>query len=224
MEVITDGLLITGTLFAGIYCWVLSGRVRALKSLESGLGGAIVTLTRQIELARATLDEARKASSDSGKDLEDLVSRAEAASRQLRLLMAAANKEPVRREARRPETEAAAPSDPAPAETRIAVRTGPSAPEGSGDPSWSAASLEIFATRKRPQLGPRLVPARVQEPQSDHIPARLEDAGPPDLPKPRKMSPLDTVLRRRGAAEKPALGSEADLMAALTALAAGAER
>ena len=39
-----NGLLIAGTLFAGLYCYVLAGRVRALKSLDSGLGGSIVTL------------------------------------------------------------------------------------------------------------------------------------------------------------------------------------
>ena len=59
MDLLMDGLLMAATLFAGIYCWVLARRVEALKSLDQGLGGAIVTLTRQIELARTTLDEAR---------------------------------------------------------------------------------------------------------------------------------------------------------------------
>ena len=59
MDLLMNGLLMAATLFAGGYCWVLARRVRDLKSLDSGLGGAIVTLTRQIELARATLEEAR---------------------------------------------------------------------------------------------------------------------------------------------------------------------
>ena len=59
MDVLMNGLLLAATLFAGGYCWVLAGRVRELKSLDRGLGGAIVTLTRQIELARGTLEEAR---------------------------------------------------------------------------------------------------------------------------------------------------------------------
>ena len=54
MDVIMDGLLLAASLFAALYCWVLSRRVRALQSLDAGLGGAIVTLTRQIELARAS--------------------------------------------------------------------------------------------------------------------------------------------------------------------------
>jgi hypothetical protein len=61
MDVLMDGLLATATLFAGGYCFVLARRVNDLKSLDKGLGGAIVTLTRQVELARTTLEEARAA-------------------------------------------------------------------------------------------------------------------------------------------------------------------
>ena len=52
MDLLMNGLLLAATLFAGGYCWVLARRVRDLKSLDRGLGGSIVTLTRQIELAR----------------------------------------------------------------------------------------------------------------------------------------------------------------------------
>ena len=64
MDLLMNGLLMAATLFAGGYCWVLGRRVQDLKSLDRGLGGSIVTLTRQIELARMTLDEARTASKD----------------------------------------------------------------------------------------------------------------------------------------------------------------
>lgn len=94
MDVIMDGLLIAATLFAGTYCWVLSRRVRALKSLDSGLGAAIVTLTRQIELARGTLDEARSGARETRQDLVQLTARADAASAQLRLLLAAVERRP----------------------------------------------------------------------------------------------------------------------------------
>lgn len=90
MDLLMNGLLTVATLFAGGYCWVLARRVRELKSLDKGLGGAIVTLTRQIELARATLDEARASSKASKAELGQLVSRADAAAGQLRLLLAAA--------------------------------------------------------------------------------------------------------------------------------------
>ena len=90
MDLLMNGLLMAATLFAGGYCWVLARRVRDLKSLDSGLGGAIVTLTRQVELARTTLDEARAASRDTRQDLAQLVAKADGAAGQLRLLIAAA--------------------------------------------------------------------------------------------------------------------------------------
>jgi hypothetical protein len=90
MDLLMNGLLTVATLFAGGYCWVLARRVRDLKSLDKGLGGAIVTLTRQIELARATLEEARGASKSTRDELQQLVARADAAAGQLRLLLAAA--------------------------------------------------------------------------------------------------------------------------------------
>ena len=102
MDLLMNGLLTVATLFAGGYCWVLARRVRDLKSLDKGLGGAIVTLTRQIELARTTLDEARAASKTSKDELQQLVARADAAAGQLRLLLAAApavRRAPARRAA-----------------------------------------------------------------------------------------------------------------------------
>ena len=90
MDLLMNGLLMAGTLFAGGYCWVLARRVRDLKSLDSGLGGAIVMLTRQVELARTTLEEARASSRDSRIELSQLIARADGAAGQLKLLIAAA--------------------------------------------------------------------------------------------------------------------------------------
>ena len=90
MDLLMNGLLMAATLFAGGYCWVLARRVQDLKSLDRGLGGAIVTLTRQVELARTTLDEARASSRDTRHDLAQLVAKADGAAGQLKLLLAAA--------------------------------------------------------------------------------------------------------------------------------------
>ena len=112
MDLLMNGLLMAATLFAGGYCWVLARRVRDLKSLDKGLGGAIVTLTRQVELARTTLDEARAASSDTRQDLAQLVAKADGAAGQLRMLIAAA---PVPPPAAAPRAAAApAPGRPSP--------------------------------------------------------------------------------------------------------------
>jgi hypothetical protein len=90
MDLLMNGLLIAATISAGGYCWVLARRVQDLKSLDRGLGGSIVSLTRQVELARLTLEEARAASSDSRQDLVQLVKRADVAAGHLRTLIAAA--------------------------------------------------------------------------------------------------------------------------------------
>ena len=90
MSILMDGLLMAASLFAGGYCWVLARRVRALKDLDSGLGGSIVSLTRQIELARSTLDEARSTARDNRHELDQLIARADSAASQLKLLLGAA--------------------------------------------------------------------------------------------------------------------------------------
>ncbi|MFT3974360.1 MAG: DUF6468 domain-containing protein [Amaricoccus sp.] len=90
MDLLMNGLLLAATCFAGTYCWVLARRVRDLKSLDKGLGGAIVTLTRQVELARTTLEEARTSSRDTRTELSKMVQQADTAANQLRLLIAAA--------------------------------------------------------------------------------------------------------------------------------------
>jgi hypothetical protein len=88
MTVIMDGLLVAATIFAGTYCWVLSRRVRALMDLDKGLGGAITTMTRQIEQAKLALDEAKAAGRGNREELQALIGKADAAAVQLRLLMA----------------------------------------------------------------------------------------------------------------------------------------
>jgi hypothetical protein len=124
MDLLMNGLLMAASLFAGGYCWVLARRVRDLKSLDKGLGAAIVTLTRQIELARVTLEEARSSSRDTRQELAQLVAKADAAGSQLRLLLAAAPKPspaaPI---------QAAADPPPKPSPGTEPVATAPSLPE-----------------------------------------------------------------------------------------------
>lgn len=89
MTLITDGLLLAAAVFAGAYCFVLSRRLRALRDLDSGLGAAIMQMTRSLEDARRALEEAKATSRDGNKELKDLIIRAEAASGQLRILLSA---------------------------------------------------------------------------------------------------------------------------------------
>lgn len=216
MDLIMDGLLTAATLFAGAYCWVLAGRVRALKSLDGGLGGAIVTLTRQIELARATLDEARGASRETRQDLSQLTARADAAAAQLRLLLAAIEKVPA----------------PPPAVALPQAATAPQAaamPAPVAEPAPAAlAQVDDLAARRREIAAPRLVSLAEPEDEEPEAPPPLRaDDGTASLPKPRRTLPLDGLLRRRAApaADTPRVAaSESELIAALSAIAAGGER
>jgi hypothetical protein len=174
---------------------VLARRVRDLQSLDKGLGGSIVTLTRQVELARGTLEEARGAAKESKHDLAQLVARADAAAAQLRLLLAAAG--PGVATARpRPEPVAAEPkAAPAPEPAPV----GPPAPAGP----------------------PRLAVAFPPEPAAE-APARAARPMLSEVPKPREMPRLDGLLRRRSAPESGA--GEDDLIEALRLIASGGER
>jgi len=85
MELIADGLLIAGAMTAALYCWVLSRRLNALKSMDKGLGGAIAGLSARVEQTRSSLSDTKAAA----RDLAALTARAEAAARRMELLLAA---------------------------------------------------------------------------------------------------------------------------------------
>ncbi len=196
MDLLMNGLLVAASLFAGGYCWVLGRRVRDLKALDRGLGGAIVTLTRQIELARTTLDEAKASSKDTRQDLAQLVAKAEGAANQLRLLLAAA------------------PVVPSPAAQAPAAALSIAPPSAPPFPTIAAAP-------KAPE--PPAVPhiRAVPDPEPEEAP--VPHAAPPQLaevPKPRTLAPIENPLRRRDDPDAPQ-ASEDDILEALSALAGG---
>lgn len=88
MELIANGLLLAGTAAAAFYCYVLARRVKALTDLDTGLGGAITALSRQVEEMRASVDLAKKVSGSSAKELVAMTARAEIAAGRLELLLA----------------------------------------------------------------------------------------------------------------------------------------
>ena len=166
MDLLMNGLLMAATLFAGGYCWVLARRVRDLKSLDNGLGGAIVTLTRQIELARTTLDEARAASRDTRQDLAQLVAQADGAAGQLRCCS------PRR------------PSRPPPPRPPCRRRRRPSPAGGAAPADRSAPEPAPVVPRSAP------TPARAGDaaaPRAAHL---------TEVPKPRALAPIENPLRR----------------------------
>lgn len=88
MDLIANGLLLAGTLAAVFYCYILSRRVKGLTDLDAGLGGAITTLSRQVDEMKASFDSAKQVSGASAKELVAMTARAEIAAGRLELLLA----------------------------------------------------------------------------------------------------------------------------------------
>lgn len=87
MGLIADVLLIAGALGAAFYCMILARRIKALSSLDSGLGGAISALSDQVDEIRSSVKAATQASGASMKDLKEVTNRAEIAAGRLELLL-----------------------------------------------------------------------------------------------------------------------------------------
>ncbi|MHA3915583.1 hypothetical protein [Halovulum sp. GXIMD14793] len=88
MEFIADGLLIAAAGTAALYCWVLSRKLNDLRNLDKGLGGAIASLSAQVDETHASLLEAKKSTLERTKHLSELTSRAEIAAGRLEMLLA----------------------------------------------------------------------------------------------------------------------------------------
>jgi len=185
MELIMDGLLMAGTVFAGTYCWVLSRRVRELKDLDNGLGGAITTMTRQLGQAQTALEAAKGMSRESQQELAELTRRAESAAGQLKILLAAV-REP-----------------------------------GEARPAYPAAPAASRERPPAPNVAPKAAPIRPMALSEVTRPSRTlrgkDDTS--SVPKPRQAISIEGFLGRPKIT--PAPRSEADLIAALDALAAG---
>ncbi|MFD1913628.1 hypothetical protein [Halodurantibacterium flavum] len=89
MQIISDLLLVSGSIAAAGYCLVLSHRLRRFTRLEGGMGGAIAVLSSQVEELTRVLRRAEAASKASAGALDSQVSKATAAANRLELLLAA---------------------------------------------------------------------------------------------------------------------------------------
>lgn len=89
MDLIADGLLVAGALGAAFYCFVLSRRLTRFNDLENGVGGAVAVLSAQVDDLTKALDRARRGADRETEKLAELTERAEAAAKQLELMMAA---------------------------------------------------------------------------------------------------------------------------------------
>jgi hypothetical protein len=110
MALIADILMSAGAFAAAIYCYVLSGRLRRIQTLEGGLGGAIAVLSAQVDDMTRALEKARGAATSSAGNLEGLTLRGEQVAARLELLVASMHDLPE------PGFEAASGHEPAPSE------------------------------------------------------------------------------------------------------------
>ena len=88
MTMIADMLLMAGAVGAGLYCFVLSRRLRRFNDLEKGVGGAVAVLSAQVDDLTRTLTRAHGTATSSVRTLAGVTDRAEAAAKQLELLLA----------------------------------------------------------------------------------------------------------------------------------------
>lgn len=88
MELIADILLVSGASGAAFYCVILSRKLSRLNDLETGVGGAIATLSSQVTEMTKTMARAQKTASESANTLTTLTDRAENVARRLELLVA----------------------------------------------------------------------------------------------------------------------------------------
>lgn len=88
MQFLSDILLIFGSCFVGLYCLVLSRRVRKLNDLEKGVGGAIAVLSTQVDEMNKVLVLAKERAASSSQSLETLTERAQQVAGRLEVLVA----------------------------------------------------------------------------------------------------------------------------------------
>ncbi len=88
MLLIADVLMVGGALGAGLYCYILSRRLRRFTDLEKGVGGAVAVLSMQVDDLTKTLSRAQTTAQTSVGELEAVSKRAELAREKLQLLMA----------------------------------------------------------------------------------------------------------------------------------------
>ncbi len=123
MELIADIFLVAGALGAGLYCFVLSRRLKRFTDLEKGVGGAVAVLSTQADELKKSLGAAREASDQSGEVLKELTQRAESVAQRLELMMASMH------DVVPPEEKAAKTAEPEPAKTAKETIAKPEADE-----------------------------------------------------------------------------------------------
>lgn len=86
---LSDILLAFAALGAGLYCFVLSRRILRLSRMDEGVGGAIASLSNQVDEMQALLTQTRKAMEKARSDLQETTEKAVEIGQELEVLIAA---------------------------------------------------------------------------------------------------------------------------------------
>ncbi|MCA8869512.1 MAG: hypothetical protein KDA67_12735 [Rhodobacteraceae bacterium] len=87
MSLIADALLLSAAIAAALYCRILALRLKRLGDTDKGLGGAISTLSVQVDEMKAALNRVSITASQKALEMERLVARGDIAARRLELLL-----------------------------------------------------------------------------------------------------------------------------------------
>ncbi|MGP9789378.1 hypothetical protein [Roseinatronobacter sp. NSM] len=90
MAILVDIAVALGAFLAAAYCMLLSRRLRALTRLDGDVGSAIAILSQQVDALTQALNAASQSSTKAETSLNLTIARAETATRNLELLLAAA--------------------------------------------------------------------------------------------------------------------------------------
>ncbi|WP_170329688.1 hypothetical protein [Ruegeria arenilitoris] len=157
MELIADILLVAGALGAGLYCFVLSRRLKRFTDLEKGVGGAVAVLSTQADELKKSLGVAREASDQSGEVLKELTQRAESVAQRLELMMASMHDivPPEDKPAKPAESEPAKPAKETIAKPEADEETtateSEDTPESSEEPAETEDSVEAADKSEQPE-------------------------------------------------------------------------
>ncbi len=162
MGFLADLLLAAAAFGAALYCFVLSRRLKALSSLDSGMGGAIALLSAQVDDLTRALTAAQERAGTSREHLDAQAARAEAACQRLELLLSSMHDLPDAEPGKQGVVDAAAPPPTPSGPPRI---DNPSTPAETGPPATpdQDASRQMAAperTQDRPT--PRPAPGRAR--------------------------------------------------------------
>lgn len=96
MELIADLLLVSGSLGASFYCFILGRKLTRFNSLEKGIGGAVAVLSSQVDDLEKTLSSAQSTAQTSADSLRKLTEDANKATQTLELQIASLHDLPER--------------------------------------------------------------------------------------------------------------------------------